>query len=106
MRIAMTIFLLGICARALGADEAPKPTRVTIKGMQFSPATVTIKVGQTVIWANADDRDHTVIAADGSFKSGNLPAGASYSFTFSKKGKFAYGCSYHPRMKGVIMVTD
>src|SRR5438067_3882063 len=106
MRRALTIILLVACSMAWAADEVPKPMRVTIKGMQFSPATVTIKVGQTVIWANADDRDHTVVAADGSFKSGNLPAGASYSFTFSKKGKFAYGCSYHPRMKGVIMVTD
>jgi plastocyanin len=79
---------------------------VTIDNMQFSPSMVSIKIGDTVTWTNNDDRDHTVVAADGSFKSENLRPGASYSYQFTKSGKFAYACSYHPRMKGMVSVAD
>jgi plastocyanin len=57
-----------------------------------------------VTWTNDDDRDHTVNADDGSFKSGTIGSGKAYKFKFAKKGKYAYSCSFHPRMKGVIVV--
>ena len=47
--------------------------------MQFTPASINVKVGDTVVWTNNDDRDHTVVADDGSFKSGNLGRGAIIS---------------------------
>ncbi|MDB5293491.1 MAG: hypothetical protein JWL69_4732 [Phycisphaerales bacterium] len=87
-------------------EKAPAHPRkeVSIANLAYSPATLKIHVGDTVIWTNNDDRDHTVIATDGSFKSPNIKAGKTYEFTFSKAGKFSYGCSYHPRMKGTIVV--
>jgi plastocyanin len=110
--IAIAIVSL-ICVGAASAPKPapapaskPAPVRVSIKSMQYQPATIGIKAGQTVLWTNNDDRDHTVVASDGAFKSANIPAGASYSFTFAKKGKFIYGCKYHPRMKGVIVVSE
>ncbi|MDB5303351.1 MAG: hypothetical protein JWM97_900 [Phycisphaerales bacterium] len=88
------------------AEKAPAHARkeVSIANLAYSPATLKIHVGDTVVWTNNDDRDHTVIATDGSFKSPNIKAGKTYEFTFSKAGKFTYGCSYHPRMKGTINV--
>lgn len=77
---------------------------VSIKNLEFSPATITIKAGQTVTWTNNDDRDHAVVADDGSFKSGNISAGKTYQHTFTKKGTYAYGCTYHPRMRGKVVV--
>ena len=68
----------------------------------FSPARVSIKVGQTVVWTNNDQRDHDVTAEDGSFGSGNLKSGQSYSHTFTAVGTFAYGCSLHPRERGTV----
>jgi plastocyanin len=79
---------------------------VKIRDMKFSPASVSIKVGESVTWVNEDDRDHTVTAADGSFASDNLKPGSSFTFEFTKAGKFAYACSYHPRMKGVVNVSE
>lgn len=79
---------------------------VDIKGMKFSPAALTVKTGDTVTWTNSDDRDHTVNAGDKSFSSGKLGPGETFSFTFKKAGKFAYSCSYHPRMKATITVQD
>ena len=80
--------------------------RVSIKGMKFSPAALEVKVGDTVRWENEDDRDHTVTAADGSFKSGNLRNGDTFEQKFDKAGNFAYSCSYHPRMKGSVNVSS
>jgi plastocyanin len=96
----------GVPQKDAPANDANKSVRISIKGMRFDPSTLTIKPGQTVTWTNSDDRDHTVNAIDGSFKSGNLAAGASYQYTFKKKGKFPYACSYHPRMKAVIVVAE
>ena len=92
-----------LIAPAPGAKNAASHD-VTIKGMKFDPAQIEIAVGDKVVWTNADDRDHTVVAKDNSFKSGNLSKGDKFEQTFSKAGKYSYACSYHPRMKGVVIV--
>jgi plastocyanin len=98
------IFLLAsVTPFALAAKSKPS---VSIKDMQFTPADIAIKVGETVTWTNKDDRDHTVVADDGSFTSDNLKPGANYTHEFKIVGKFTYSCSYHPRMKGVVTVSD
>ncbi len=81
------------------------PPSVTIQGMAFSPATLNCKVGDTVVWTNSDDRDHTVIANDGSFKSGNISSTKTFEYKFTAAGTFTYYCKYHPRMKGTIVVA-
>jgi plastocyanin len=63
------------------------------------------KVGDTVVWTNADDQDHTVIAGDGSFNSGNIGSGRSFEHKFTRAGTFGYYCKYHPRMKGSVIVA-
>ena len=97
------LFSLCLIAPAPAAKNAASHD-VTIKGMKFDPAQIEIAVGDTVVWKNADDRDHTVVAKDNSFKSGNLSKGDKFEQTFTKSGKFSYACSYHPRMKGVVIV--
>ena len=86
--------------------EDDKGDQVSIKDMKFSPATLTVKPGTTVTWTNKDDHDHTVVASDETFKSGNLSHGETFEHKFEKKGKFKYACTYHPRMKGTIVVSD
>ncbi len=100
MRNTLLTCLLLVLTGAAGRQT------VEIKGMQFSPAEVTIHRGDTLTWHNADEQDHTATAIDGSFDSGRIGAGESFSFTFKKAGQFKYGCAYHPRMKGVVMVGD
>jgi plastocyanin len=99
--------LLLLVAVVASADSTTQPSdkrAVTIKGMRYSPDKLEIKVGDTVTWTNLDDRDHTVVATDGSFKSGNLSRGESFSFKFKKPGTYTYACKYHPRMKATIVV--
>ncbi len=72
----------------------------------YSPQTVKVIIGvnNTVTWVNNDDAPHTVTATDGSFNSGNLNAGQSWTFTFTTPGNYAYYCTYHPWMKGTVIV--
>lgn len=110
MKVAMMVVLLlaGLVA-ARGAEDKKKAAgaEVEIKGMKFDPPTVKVKAGETVVWTNGDDRDHTVVADDGkTFKSGNIKRGETFEQKFPKAGKYPYSCSYHPRMKGVVVVTE
>lgn len=106
----LTLALAGTVAIAQtsrpGDSAAGVKKTVGMKGMTFDPASVTIKVGDTIVWNNNDDRDHTVVADNSAFKSDNLRPGGSFSFTFTKAGTYTYSCSYHPRMKATIVVTD
>jgi plastocyanin len=81
-------------------------TAVTISGFAFSPASVTVKVGDTVTWTNKDSVPHNVTAADGSFNSGSLAQGASFSFTFQKAGTYTYRCTIHPSMAPATVIVQ
>jgi len=78
------------------AAPAAAGTAVTIANFAFSPAEVTVKVGDTVTWTNNDSVPHTVTGAD--FDSGQMAPGATYSHAFSKAGSFDYKCTIHPSM--------
>jgi plastocyanin len=47
---------------------------------------------------------HTVTARDGSFDSGNLAAGASWSTVAARAGRLDYACSLHPTMNARLVV--
>ncbi|WP_067992580.1 cupredoxin domain-containing protein [Nocardia pseudobrasiliensis] len=96
----------GMTSAAQGPAAAPAgPNAVNIDNFAFAPATLTVPVGTTVTWTNRDEEPHTVAAADGSFHSPGMGTGATYSFTFTKAGSFAYICSIHPFMKATVQVT-
>jgi plastocyanin len=110
-RYSILVLLLGLAVASIQAkaedEKAADEVRVSIKGMKYNPAKITIKPGQSVRWTNLDDHDHTVVADDGkSFDSGSIGNGGSFTHKFEKAGKFAYSCIYHPRMKGVVTVAE
>ena len=77
---------------------------VEIKGMEFSPKTLTIKAGDKVKFINQDSDPHTASATDGRFESGELQQGQSEVVTFEKADTYAYYCMFHPSMSGKIIV--
>ncbi len=79
---------------------------VIIQGNAFSPDTLTVKVGTKVTWTNNESYDHTVASDDGSFDSGNIGQGQSYSFTFTKAGTYSYHCAIHTFMTAKVVVTN
>lgn len=78
--------------------------QIQIQNFNFSPATMTVKVGDKVTWTNQDSAGHSATADDNSFDTGVLSTGQSGSITFSKAGTFSYHCSVHPSMKATIIV--
>ncbi len=103
--IALAVAFAGALLHAEDSSGA-NGANVSIQNMKYSPATITIKPGQSVTWTNNDDRDHTVVADDGSFQSDNISAGGTYRHKFTKAGRYKYGCRYHPRMKGEVVVGE
>jgi plastocyanin len=82
-------------------------TIVGIAGAQsFSPNPAVARIGQNVVWRNADSMTHTATANGGSFDTGLLAAGAaSGAVTPSAAGSFPYFCGLHAGMVGTLVVT-
>jgi len=74
----------------------------------YSPDTITVVIGvnNTVEWVNNETAPHTVTATDHSFDSGNLSPGDTWTYTFTKPGTYTYVCTYHPWMKGTVIVVS
>lgn len=70
----------------------------------YNPSSITIQVGDTVTWTNVAAFQHTVTADDGSFDSGLINTGATWSYTFTTAGTYTYHCAPHPWMKGTVIV--
>jgi plastocyanin len=79
---------------------------ISIANFAFSPATLTVKVGTTVVWTNNDSVGHQIKSNTNAFGSNILNSGDRYQFTFNNAGTFGYICSIHPSMKGTIIVTQ
>jgi len=77
---------------------------VSIEDFYFEPADAAIQAGDTVTWTNEGARPHTVSADDGSFDSGTLQPGQSFSWTFEESGTVTYHCDIHPSMRGSVSV--
>jgi plastocyanin len=72
----------------------------------FSPATLTIPKGATVIWTNKSDARHTVTSDDNTFTgSSTLSESQTFQMVFATAGTFTYHCAVHSYMKATIIVT-
>jgi len=72
----------------------------------YLPAQLAVKVGTKVSWANSGAAAHTVTAdQSGLFDSGSIDPKASFTFSFSSPGTFAYHCTFHPWMKATVSVS-
>ena len=100
-------FALGLLAGAIWIAPATfaADKNVTVENFAFSPKTLTISPGDTVIWTNKDAATtHTATADNGSFDTGQILSGTSTTIHFSKAGTYRYHCSVHPSMTGRVVV--
>ena len=86
------------------ATPTATPAVVTIKDFAFVPNTLSVPVGGQVTFKNLDTASHTASDANGTWDSGNLDTGQSWTYTFAKAGTYKIICKYHPSMHGVIVV--
>ncbi len=91
------------------AAAGPVTRDVSIVDFAFSPAAITINVGDTVRWTNNGAAPHTTTSGttptpDGKWASPALSSGQTFSFTFTQAGVFPYFCAIHTFMTGTITV--
>src|SRR5438046_2489292 len=125
-----TILVVMVCVSACGSSStnpspnapptptptptpAPSTAVVTIPvgarslgSSAYSPNALTVSVGTTVTWMNADSIAHTSTstATPPAFDTGSIAGGASASFKFNTAGSFPYHCTFHPGMVSTITV--
>jgi plastocyanin len=100
---ALPVAALPIAATRVRAAEAA----IGIDNFSFTPATLTVPAGTTVVWTNHDDIPHAVVsdAAPPLFRSPVLDTGEVFKQSFAKPGTYRYFCSLHPHMQGTVVVT-
>src|SRR5581483_10226287 len=75
--------------------ESPGAGQVYMQNTAFNPGSITISQNSSVTWTNKDNMTHNVTSNDGSFASGDMPVGATYTHTFTNKGTYPYRCTIH-----------
>jgi plastocyanin len=89
----------------LRVATAISPARATVRIVDyaFTPRTISVRAGGTVIWTNTGSDRHSVAFATG--ESPRLDSGQTFEKTFAAAGQYAYKCGIHPSMTGVVTVT-
>ncbi len=88
----------------LAKTKMDAPRQVAIDNFSFSPAEITVPVGEKVVWVNHDDVPHTVVSNSRLFASKAMDTDDKYEHVFAAAGTYPYFCSVHPHMTGTIFV--
>jgi plastocyanin len=96
MLVVAGLLLLG------GAAPAGELHRIVMQDVAFSPAKITVRVGDTVEWVNEDMFAHTATANSRAWDV-NLAPGKSGKITLGSPGTVGYICRNHPNLTGEIV---
>lgn len=94
--IAAVIVLLGLAFQ--GAEAAPTTYDVAIPGRYYSPPSITVMSGDTVVWTNYTSETHTVTSDSNVWNSGPIPPGGTFTRTFVETNQdvlYRYHCAVH-----------
>jgi plastocyanin len=102
MNFTATLLLILATPVALAANH-----EVALKDKAFEKETLSVKVGDSVEFRNADPYDHDVLSqsAAKTFDLDSVPPGESRKVTFDKAGTVEVECSQHSNMHLTIQVT-
>lgn len=89
----------------------PQNVAVSIENNAVNPASVTISVGDTVVWLNKDQAKHHISSdphpshtALPGLESADLSNNETYSFKFTQTGTWGYHDHLNPSIKGTVIV--
>jgi len=99
----LQVLMLASAAGMALAAETPVTHTVVMKATSYAPLELTVKLGDAVVWRNEDPFPHTATAA-GLFDSQSIAAGALWRYQPKVAGEYAYICTFHPNMKGILKV--
>jgi plastocyanin len=96
----------------LSAGASAATVTVDVLDSSFSPESLLVMPGDTVVWTNNGVFPHTTTSGvdgnpDGIWDSGTLSNGQSFSHVFPDEGEFPYYCTFHYRggMVGTVIVS-
>jgi plastocyanin len=104
--IALLVAGLGLAvASRSAAASGTAAVNIAIGDNNFTPQAVTANVGDTIVWTNNGKVAHDVTALNGAFNSPrNLAPGATFSYTATTAGSFAYVCTIHLNQNGTLTI--
>ncbi|HKG93325.1 MAG TPA: cupredoxin domain-containing protein [Gemmatimonadaceae bacterium] len=82
-------WMVALTALVAASPVAAATVNVSITRAGFVPNNVTVKQGDTVTWTNSDTQQHQVTSQNAPFASPVLAQNQTFSFAFSKAGRFA-----------------
>ncbi len=85
-----------------GSGAVPKGV---LEHYVFVPSTIHAQPGEVVTIYNSDQLLHQIVADDGSFDTGNMVPGSSFTVRAGAPGTvISYHCIIHPRVRGQVVV--
>ena len=86
--------------------QASETITISIGEESVTPDRLTIEILDTVVWTNDDVQPHNVTADDGSFDSGSISPGDTFTFTFLSEGNWTFKdqSTGNPQYEGRITV--
>ncbi|GAA1031518.1 MULTISPECIES: cupredoxin domain-containing protein [Amycolatopsis] len=98
------VVLLTLAAPVTASAAAAQT--VMMQDYAYSPASLTVHVGDTVTWIQHDTAPHDVVttSAPVAFRSPQLSQGQTWNYTFRTPGTYSYYCSVHPDMRAQVIV--
>ena len=104
--LLLPLALVATLVVATAGGAATKATRtVQVTGEGFTPAAITVSVGDSVTWHNADNANHQVVANNGTFASPVLKPDDTYTQTFNSAGKVNYHDALATKHTGSVTAT-
>ena len=86
------------------ADAPDSSASVVFDGSGFAPSSIDVEIGTEITFTNDGTRFVTFTADDGSFDSGFVEKGASWTHTFTTAGSFGYHDKLDPTVEGLVVV--
>ncbi|MDH5426776.1 MAG: cupredoxin domain-containing protein [Nitrospirota bacterium] len=110
----LALLLLGLFTLSSLALAAPSTMRITIGTFApyYSPTFVQINSNTSISWENPTSALHSIThdecrnGARCAFDSGPLGPNSNFTVHQLSPGSYSYHCSFHPIMRGVLVVQD
>lgn len=106
--LAGLVGLVGFVALPAARAQSTDAT-ITALGLNYVPPVVVVHTGDGAVLDNKDPVTHDVQSRDGLFHSGSVSGGTSGPVLGVDKlppGEYAYYCSFHSWMNGVLVIED
>jgi plastocyanin len=104
-KLLKVIFAGALCALAFSSVASAKTVAVDLSQVGFVPANVTLQTGDAVTFTNKDTVNHQVVCQTCPFTSPVLKPNETFSYTFTKAGKFTYTDPLNKNKKGTATVS-